>query len=114
MLGKSIAKRTFSKWLHERLARVPATKTIALLVDADEVKSQSLDCLSHVHGSEHFRHDLTLNKSAWIYTSDASMRRCLLIQQKLKSGSGSGSGDEKDTEIEQHEAMRELGAHSVG
>ena len=71
MLGLNpYPKRMFSKWLHDRLARVPATKTVALLVDHSEVKSQSLDCLSHVHSSEHWRHDLTLNKSAWIYTKD--------------------------------------------
>ena len=80
MLGKSMTgRRHFSQWLHERLAKVPANKTVALLVDADEVKTQSLACLAHVHGSEHFRHDLSLNKSAWIYTNDEQMRRCLLV-----------------------------------
>ncbi len=104
----NIQKRFFSKWLHERLARVPATKTSALLVDQSEVKDQSLECLEHLHGSEHFRHDLTLNKSAWIYTNDAQMRRCLLVQQKLEKG------DDKGAQTKQHEAMRELAAHSVG
>ena len=76
------ASETSSKWLHDRLAAVPASKTVALLVDHSEVQEQSLDCLSHVHGSKDFRDDLTLNKSAWIYTSDESKRRCLLIQYK--------------------------------
>jgi len=61
---------------------VPKEKTVALLVDQQEVKDQSLDCLSHVHGSSEFRADLSLNKSAWIYTNDADMRRCLLVQHK--------------------------------
>ena len=87
---------------------MPATKTVALLVDHEEVKNQSLECLEHVHGSEHFRHDLTLKKSAWVYTNDAQMRRCLLIQQKLPKSTDS------DAETKQHESMRELAAHSVG
>ena len=79
MLSKQLTKRYFSQWLEKRLSAVPASKTVALLVDEDEVKNQSLACLSHVHGSKEFRQDLTLSKSAWIYTNDAAMRRCLLV-----------------------------------
>ena len=70
---------------------MPANKTVALLVDQQEVRDQKLDCLSHMSGSKHFRQDLTLNKSAWIYTNDDSMRRCLVVQRK-KPG-------EEDSEI---------------
>ena len=79
MLSQNSSRRLFSKWLHTRLAQVPANKTVALLVDHSEVKNGELSCLEHLHGSEHFRQDLSLNKSAWFYTNDAQMRRCLLI-----------------------------------
>ena len=79
MLSQMISKRYFSKWLHDRLAHVPANKTVALLVDKSEVKNQELACLEPLHASQDFRHDLTLNKSAWFYTNDEQMRRCLLI-----------------------------------
>jgi len=66
------------------------------------MQNQSLACLSHVSKSEHFRQDLSMNKSCWIYTDDAEMRRCLLIQRKVPA-----EGDKKQ------EVMRELGAHAV-
>ena len=77
---KSASQAPANKWLHERLARVPANKTVALLVDHEEVKSKSLACLKHLHDSADFIADLDMNKSAWIYTNGAEMRRCLLIQ----------------------------------
>ena len=46
-------------------------KTVALLVDKSEVRNQELECLAPLHASQDFRHDLSLNKSAWFYTSDA-------------------------------------------
>ena len=112
MLSKQLTKRYFSQWLEKRLASVPASKTVALLVDEDEVKNQSLACLSHVHSSKEFRQDLALQKSAWIYTNDAAMRRCLLIQHKLPKGKDDQS--EEDRQIAEMKAMRELAVHTVG
>jgi len=39
-------------------------------VHDDEVKEKSLDCLSHLHDSQEFRHDLALRKAMWIYRKD--------------------------------------------
>lgn len=98
MLSRYTARRAFSQWLHTRLA-TQKSKTVALLVHDDEVKSKQLDCLSHLHDSQEFVDDLALRKSLWVYTKDA--RRCLLLHYK----------PDKDNKHEQ--ALRSLGATAV-
>ena len=89
---------------------------MAILVDHSEVKDQSLPCISHLSGSQDFRHDLSLNKTAWLYLKDAQMRRCLLIEQNFKKKKTQRRDGEEDDDAdrEKHRAMRELAATSVG
>ena len=67
-------KRPFSTWLHTRLAAAPKHKTVALLIDKSEV--EALDCLKPYNQSVHFRQDLAMEKSHWIYSND---RRVLVV-----------------------------------
>jgi hypothetical protein len=111
MLNQS-SRRYFSKWMHERLATsmtADRQKTVALLVHHDEIKDKSLSCLDHLHHSQDWRHDLSLNKSCWFYTNDATMRRCLLLQYKPEKEKEGESGSD-DSEVK---TMRQLGAHAV-
>jgi leucyl aminopeptidase len=87
--------RPSSKWLEEKLASVPASKTVALIVDEAEVREQKLNCLSHLDSSKEFRQDLTLAKCVWIYTNDEAMRRILLIQYKATEARDGASDEQK-------------------
>jgi len=78
----TISNRHFSKWLHQRLAKAKPSSTIGLIVDHSEVKNQELDCLSHLHKSQEFRQDLSLDKHYWFYAPSTG-QRVLLLQQKL-------------------------------
>ena len=87
MFSRAVHKRYFSAWLHQRLAQVPSSRNaVALIVDAREVKSNELECLSHVASSKDFRQDLDMNQFMWVYLgSNYPVQRCLLLQQKFKA-----------------------------
>ena len=100
-----------SQWLDKKLASVPSNKTVAILVDENDVKEQKLDCLKHLYGSKEFLQDLTLSKSAWIYTNDAAMRRCLVIQHKAAEVKDGQTDEQK--RIAQGKTMRGLAVNAV-
>ena len=66
----------------------------------------------HVTASKEFRQDLTLSNSAWIYTNDESMRRCLVVQYKAPKK----KEDSKQEDIDKAKIkkMRDLGVKAAG
>jgi hypothetical protein len=87
-------------WLHSRLA-AQTEKTVALVVHDEEIKAKALDCLSHLHDSVDFLHDLAMKKHNWFYTKD-TMRRCLLVHYKPPAAG-------KDGTVNHAAALRALG-----
>ena len=55
---KSLTKRPFSNWLHNQIKI--STKTIALIVDKNEVVDRELECLNHLDHIDEFKNDLSL------------------------------------------------------
>ena len=112
MQSNQTETRPSSKWLDEKLASVAASKTVALIVDENEVSQRKLNCLSHLDGSKEFRQDLTLAKSAWIYSNDAAMRRILLVQYKATEVKDGATDDQR--KMAQLKTMRDLSVVAVG
>ena len=112
MQSNQTETRPTSKWLEAKLASVPTSKTVALIVDKDEVRQQKLNCLSHLDGSKEFRQDLTLSKCVWIYSNDEAMRRILLIQYSATGVNDDATDEQK--KMVQMKTMRDLSITVVG
>ena len=69
--------------MHQRIAQVDPSKTLAIMVDKSEV--QQLECLKPYSASEHFRKDLALEKKQWIYHQGRRMLVLLHDESKNKS-----------------------------
>ena len=74
--------------MHQRIAKVDPSKTLAIMVDKSEL--QSLYCLKPYSDSEHFCKDLVLEKKQWIYYK-GDRRMLVLLHDSSKNKT------EKDT-----------------